>query len=106
MNNINGLQNQIAEWSDKTFGDGQRLQPIIAKLKKEVEELYKHPCEDEFADCIILLLDAAWRVGISGDGLIRIGLIKLALNKKRKWGKPDKDGVIQHISDPPEGKEI
>ena len=53
---------------------------------------------------MILLLDAAKKAGISGTGLIRIGFIKLALNKKRKWGKPDKDGVIEHITDPLEEK--
>jgi NTP pyrophosphatase (non-canonical NTP hydrolase) len=112
MKNLQLLMDDLSQWSDKTFGDSQRTLPITHHLKKEVDELIDalKGCQDiqsvivrqdflimEFADCLTLLLDAAHHEGITGNKLIEAAYKKLEINKKRKWGKPDKNGVIEHI---------
>lgn len=109
--------NQIAEWSDATFGKLQRNPAIVYHLKKEVDELIKEfeyqkdpfPKSDdekqrdrqmlkmEFADCFMLLLDSAHHANFTADELINTAIEKLEINKERTWGKPDKNGVIEHV---------
>jgi NTP pyrophosphatase (non-canonical NTP hydrolase) len=104
------LMYDISEWSDATFGNGQRNPAIAHHLKKEVEELItelSQPKSDidkttmEFADCFMLLLDSAHHYGLSAKDLIELAYKKLEINKARKWGKPDKNGVVEHIKDTP-----
>jgi len=112
------LMNDVAEWSDSTFGDCQRNPGIVYHLIKEVPELIEaiknyqdensvvHPSKSnqllekvyyEFADCFMLLLDSAHHMAISFETIIKYTKKKLEINKKRKWGKPDKNGVVEHI---------
>jgi hypothetical protein len=51
----------------------------------------------EYADCLILLLDAYRMNGGRADDLIETCYKKLEINRKRKWGKPDTNGVVEHI---------
>jgi hypothetical protein len=51
----------------------------------------------EWADCMLLLLDAGWRHGHSLQDLLDFADTKLDINANRKWGKPDKDGVYKHV---------
>jgi len=105
MNKLQELMDDIREWSVATFGASQQTTiPILFHLKKEVDELileaqYGISEEDyeEFADCFMLLLDASKGVGLSADRLIEETYKKLEKNKKRKWGTPDENGVIEHI---------
>ena len=119
MDKLQNLMNDISEWSDATFGDLQRNPAILHHLSKEVKELIDAVekfqecsiqttkyCEseslckstfDEFADCFMLLLDSAHHFGLSADTLIAFTHQKLEINKKRKWGKPDCNGVVEHI---------
>lgn len=109
MNELQNLMNEISEWSNKTFGNTQRNPAIVYHLAKEVDELL---CElrinknnqnndkevkMEFADCFMLLVDSASHFGMSANDLINYSIEKLEINKNRKWGKPDKNGVIEHI---------
>ena len=113
------LMNEISEWSDNTFGKGERTTSIIHHLNKEVPELIEAletyqksktitmTSEDankvlkdvleEYADCMMLLLDSAHHFGLSAERLLYISKEKLEVNKKRKWGKPDDNGVVEHI---------
>ena len=114
------LMNYISEWSDKTFGNGQRNPAIVYHLKKEVNELIdaiektnalggdpsigvgefgrqRTVTRVEYADCLMLLLDSAHHFGISAKELLSVTRGKLEINKVRKWGKPDKNGVVEHI---------
>jgi len=117
--NLQALMDDISNWSDATFGSGQRTIPIVCHLKKEVDELrdalarekelysttdevgvisrQKQAVEMEFADCFMLLLNAAHHHGITASDFMRFTRHKLAINRKRKWGMPDKDGVVEHI---------
>lgn len=98
MNKLQKLQDDLCEWAEKTFGGGDRLVPVIHHLKQEVKELLDHPTNRmEFADCFILLLEAAQQAGLNTDDLIDAANEKLEINKKRVWGKPDENGVINHI---------
>lgn len=111
LNQLQDLMNDISEWSNNTFGDGQRNPAIIYHLKKEVDELinaFKSPEEMpdkflsvrmEFADCFMLLLDSALHAGITAEELIQVTKEKLEINRNRKWGNPDENGVVEHISD-------
>ncbi len=68
-------------------------------LQEEVKELIDNPGDDmEWADCFLLLLDAAWRQGHSVEDLFDFAIKKLAINKKRKW-KLNENGVYNHIEE-------
>jgi NTP pyrophosphatase (non-canonical NTP hydrolase) len=113
MDKLQKLMDDISEWSDKTFEIGQRNPAILYHLIKEIPELIeainnvqklKEPdgdCFDkllyEYADCFMLLLDSATHSGISARTLLRYIRKKLNINKRRKWGKPDENGVIEHL---------
>lgn len=122
MNELQTLMNDISEWSDATFGDGERNPAIVYHLKKEVDELIEalhksnalgadnsvgvgefkrqlNKTEMEFADCFMLLLDSAHHFSLSAEQLINLAREKLGVNKARKWGKPDDNGVVEHIRD-------
>lgn len=113
MKELQNLINEISAWSDKTFGDGQRNPAIAYHLKKEVDELIHaleqdqgNPTKEgmtkvcfEFADCFMLLLDSAKHFGLTAGNLLWYTEEKLRINKHRKWGKPDENGVIEHIEE-------
>ena len=106
---LQNLMNEISEWSDKTFGYGQRNPAILYHLKKEVNELIETFVQSaidspqnrimrmEFADCLMLLLDSAKHAGFTANELLKATGEKLEINKKRKWGKPDENGVVEHL---------
>jgi hypothetical protein len=108
MTELQKLMNEISEWSDKTFGDGKRNPAIVYHLKKEVDELIdvfeNNPRNEhrqlwfEYADCMMLLLDSAFHAGFTADDLLLAVKEKLEINKNRKWGKPDANGVIEHTN--------
>jgi len=109
------LMDDISEWSDKTFGYGQRNPAIIYHLQKEVNELivsfhefYSVKSRSDFgkqvrkttmeyADCFILLFDSAHHFGLTAEEIIDLVHTKLEINKKRKWRKPDENGVVEHL---------
>jgi NTP pyrophosphatase (non-canonical NTP hydrolase) len=113
MEKLQKLMDDISEWSDRTFGDKQRNPAIVYHLQKEVPELIdainklqklEYPDGDvfdkllfEYADCFMLLLDSASHAGISARTLLKYTRKKLEINKNRKWGNPDENGVIEHL---------
>jgi NTP pyrophosphatase (non-canonical NTP hydrolase) len=107
------LMNEIRTWSDATFGDSRRTISILYHLIKEVPELIESIEKEEtvittlfeFADCFMLLLDAASHHGYKADDILLAMSDKLEINKKRKWGNPDENGVIEHIRDSSENPE-
>jgi hypothetical protein len=99
------LMDDILEWSGKTFINESSYSKI-KHLEREVYELEnaifheqgKEETEMEFADCFMLLLASSKMEGMTASRLIEVAREKLEINKKRTWGKPDKDGVCQHLS--------
>ena len=95
---IECLQDAVGTWSDETFGDDRPPNAIIAHLKKEAEELYQKPFAlEEYADCLLLLLDAARVAGFSANVLAQAAFMKLRTNVLREWGEPDENGAVEHV---------
>jgi NTP pyrophosphatase (non-canonical NTP hydrolase) len=113
MKDLQKLMDDISKWSNGQFGEGQRNPAIVHHLVKEVPELIeaiekfqlKESYENtqrvgfEFADCFMLLLDSASHFGLTAGNLLYYTEQKLEINKKRKWGKPDENGVVEHIKE-------
>jgi NTP pyrophosphatase (non-canonical NTP hydrolase) len=100
---VQELTNEIVEWATATFGSRQQTAlPVLRHLQKEVAEL-THAIETggdektEFADCFMLLLESAHSRKLSVHDLVTATYQKLEINKKREWGSPDRNGVIEHI---------
>jgi hypothetical protein len=89
------------EWQKATFGDATALSKLH-HLAKEVQETIEaiekgEPAEPEFADLFILTIGATGSYGLDANRLLEICEDKMAVNRERKWGKPDANGVVEHI---------
>ena len=84
-------------WSDKTFGISSPLVPLH-HLRKEVDEVIAAPADiTEYADCYLLLMDAARLAGFSMTDIENAAEAKYLTNLTRQWGEPDTNGVREHI---------
>ena len=96
---IDKLQRDLGHWSDSVFGKRSDPSGPLKHLKEEVDEVLERPDDvEEWADCLLLLLDAARIKGIDACSLLLACQSKLEKNKQRKWGKPDSDGIFRHKS--------
>lgn|SRR5574337_662218 len=92
----------ITNWQYETFPNDSALSKIY-HLKEEVEELIIDVAIDgpgktlEFADCFMLLYGAAAKSGMSYKDICQAVDEKMSINKLRKWGKPDENGVVKHV---------
>lgn len=85
---------EFVDWGVATF---QQSTPhtTAAHLAKEVAELQADPTDgSEYADCLGLLCHGARRAGVD---LVQALNDKLAVNKARKWGKPNAQGFVEHV---------
>lgn len=95
------LFNSITRWQEETFPNSTALSKVH-HLTEEIYELTndivlkKETVRLEFADCFILLMGAANRVGLSYEDLVNAIQEKHEINLKRKWGNPDINGVVRH----------
>lgn len=92
----------IIAWQKQTF-PRSTTESKLGHLCEEIIELFaeikmkgekKH---EEFADCFILLFGAAAVDGMSYEDICKAIDDKMAINRSRKWGKPDAFGVVRHI---------
>lgn len=68
---------------------------VIEHLRREAYELWQKPHDqDEWADVLMLMADAADRLGTP---LAAVVARKLAICRERVWGEPDESGVVEHI---------
>lgn len=96
--NFQPLQDAITAWADSVFGKDRHPKHILQHLKKEIEELLQEPSNlDEYADVGILWLNAAAKAGYKVDDLYYAMIGKMMVNKSRKWGKMDENGVVEHV---------
>jgi NTP pyrophosphatase (non-canonical NTP hydrolase) len=86
------FQDEVGQWADKTFMKSSP-QTVVTHLKREVAELEETGEPDEVADCVLLLLHYAHKRGIS---IFEECVKKHEVNKRRKWGKPDAEGIQEH----------
>jgi len=122
MKEVQDIQDAIQVWSDETFGKERTGKPIAHHLKKEIDEvieaidnfhkdrpygkdkesleLLRHRRKRvlfEIADCMMLLLDVAAHEQYTFKLIMMAVEDKLEINKRRKWGEPDENGVVEHI---------
>ena len=94
---MNDLQYDLKSWTEKQFPT-RSLESITNHLKKEIQELLDDPDDImEFADCFMLLLDAASYQGHKMSDIWRAMGKKLEINKNRQWGEPNEEGFVEHI---------
>jgi len=95
--------NEIAIWQKETFKQATPLSKI-AHLTEELSELTydlinnKPERRLEFADCFLLLFGCAACDGMNYEDICQAIQEKFEINKKRKWGKPNENGVVNHVS--------
>jgi NTP pyrophosphatase (non-canonical NTP hydrolase) len=96
---------EVTQWQKETFPEATPLSKLH-HLKEEIDELthavfFEYSVDAtrlEFADCFLLLFGAAKAYGMSYADIEKCVNDKLAICRKRKWGKPDKNGVVKHIN--------
>lgn len=95
---------EITAWQKETFPQAT-ADSKIAHLQEEVDELavdvhIQAPDRRlEYADCFLLLYGSAAADGMSYDDIIAAIQEKFEINKKRTWGKPNENGVVNHLKD-------
>lgn len=101
------IYKELAEWQTITFPKSDMISKLY-HLKEEVAELILElECEDwnykrvesEYADCFLLLLGSADKMGYSIGDIVQFMKNKLEVNRKRKWGEEDSNGVVKHIKE-------
>lgn len=99
MNDWQGLQDAIGQWADGVFGSRfGSPHGIIEHLSREVEELRAEPfASEEYADMLMLVMDAARNAGFDMTALYGATWRKLEVNRARQWGTPDEHGIIEHV---------
>lgn len=107
---IKQLLEQQKEFSSKTFGDRPFTAPLhhlLKEVKEVLDESESGAALTEFADCLLLLLDAYWRrfPYWNTDQLISAAFAKQEINKKRKW-KAAENGTFQHVDESAAGSQV
>lgn len=106
---LTDLADWHADWSQATFGSDHERGPqgAFRHLAKEAiealeawESTSRAEVRSELADCLLLLLDASRRAGMSPASLVQAGLEKLKINKARTWPKPVDGQPCEHVDSP------
>lgn len=98
---IEDIQQKIITASDKIFGLNRSFRAPLHHLKMEVDETIDSGDIEEFADMFLLIMDS-FRLRFpnkSPQDLLLACDEKIQILYKRKWGKPNENGVIEHIRD-------
>lgn len=91
----------LADWQEETFGSSTDISGVLAHIRKELVEVKESPDDiSEYADLIILTLDAARRRGFLGTEIVNACYKKALINRNRQWppwqkAKPGRP--IEHI---------
>lgn len=89
-----------SEWSQTTFGRDAARGPIgpLKHLLKEAAEAIANPGDlTEYADCLLLILDATRRAGFTLTRLLDAAAVKLDQNRNRAWPAPVDDEPVEHV---------
>ena len=94
---LDDRQHECGTWADKTFPSSTSAS-IMAHLRRELVELAEEtdPIKRraECADVLLLMIHLAHKEGWSLQSALRD---KFEVNKRRTWGKPDAEGVVEHV---------
>ena len=94
----------ITVWQKETFAQATPLSKI-EHLLQEIQELKEDIINNnpnrrlEYADCFFLLFGCAAADGMNYDSIVSAIDEKFEINRNRKWGKPDANGVVNHLKD-------
>jgi hypothetical protein len=100
------LYDDINDWSEAVHGSREDRGPVGAlnHLKREAQEAIDDwqvadmpGFLNELSDCLILTLNATWRGEFTLDELLTAAHAKMTINRTRKIGQPDHEGVIEHV---------
>lgn len=88
------LQSRIAAWADRVYPH-RTTEVAFAKMMGEIGEVLLNP-EDplEWADVVILLVDAA---KLRGVDILQAAHEKMAINEKRQWEINPETGLMSHV---------
>lgn len=96
-----GQYERVTTWQYETFAKSTALSKV-KHLAEELDELKFDLINNrpekrlEFADCFILLMGAAKLDGMTYEDICQAIEDKMEINLKRKWQKPDENGVVRH----------
>lgn len=104
------LLDEILKFQIETFPTSNAISKLhhlsreVPELVEELEQFDKgggsiQRIKMEYADCFLLLMGSAAIAGFTADDIAAFVREKLEINRKRKWGKPDAQGVVLHIKD-------
>ena len=85
------LYYEIGAWHVTTFPNATeeiqaaKLQEEATELRLELNNKNYRFAKEELADCFIVLIGIAVRMGLKYEGLVAELLVKHSANKKRKW---------------------
>jgi len=108
MKEFQELIDEIMDFQKKTFPTSTSISKLY-HLEKEIPELIDELAkvyhnsgdnkviEMEYADAFLLLIGSAANYGLTADHIASAIRQKIEINKKRNWGNPDKNGVVQHL---------
>ena len=85
------LWSALAQWSDLRYGPVSKKGPIgsLRHLKLEAQEAIEDPSNlEEYADCLLVILDATRRAGFSLNSLILEACRKHLVCRKRTYPEP------------------
>lgn len=93
---LDRLLEEVNEWQAATFPRSTARSAAL-HLLKEATELAENPTDsEEMADVLMLVAAVAHRAGVDLRSAVRKKLLK---NRRRRWGTPDADGVVEHVRD-------
>lgn len=102
------LIEEITGWQDSVFTRATPLSAVTHLQREAIELTFaiqtKHlkrengdsDIQAELADCFLLIIGVAHLSGIDLEQAVEE---KMAINRRRVWGEPDSDGVVEHVRD-------
>ncbi len=93
------------KWTLDTFPGGTTtaaLEHLHKEVRETIEAIENESPEaqrEEFADCFLLLMNAAKKHGLSFSELFEAAMDKMTINRARKWGKPNELGFVEHVEE-------
>lgn len=74
------------QFSERTFGPGQRTSGLLDHIRKELHEIEADPSDlEEWIDVVLLAFDGAWRAGYSPVQIVAALDAKQTKNESRQW---------------------
>ena len=103
IDSLDDVSRDATAWANETFPHATSASRA-AHLAREALELKANPTDpEEMADVFMLLGHLAAGAGVD---LAAAARAKLEKNRRRKWGAPDAEGVVEHIDEPNDAARI